>query len=106
MADRIEEQEQLEKQGLESGKQGAELNEIKDKDKMHENNINRIIERLNENGIKDEPAGKCQYLAEKVLDKMKKDGKKIEDAIEEVINEGQKEPGGRTPGDRRTRRGA
>lgn len=106
LADRIEEQEQLEKQGLESGKQGAELNEIKDKDKMHENNINIIIERLNENGIKDEPHGKCQYLAEKVLDKMKKDGKKIEDAIEEVINEGQKEPGGRTPGDRRTRRGA
>lgn len=99
LSDRIEEQEALEKQGLKSGTQGAELNEVKNKSEMHEKDINIIIERLNEDGIKDEPPGKCQYFAEKVLDKMKKDGKDIENAIEEVMKEGQKEPGGRTPGE-------
>ena len=110
-ADELSRQEELEKRGLPSKKQGVQVEEIEGNSQQNRGiNIEDIAEDLmKRDGIIDRatvPPGYYEHKAEKVLVLM--EGNKnltYEQAVEQVENEGQREDGGRTPGDKNNRRG-
>lgn len=103
-------QEDLEKRGVPSKAEGVQVNEI---DKSHEQNRELNVEEIAEDlmtkdGIVDRltvPPGFYENKAEKVLKLMEED-KSItyEKALEQIESEGQREAGGRTPGEPRDKR--
>lgn len=110
-ADALTRQEELEKRGLPSKQEGVQVKEIEG---SHEQNIALNIEDIAEDlmkkdGIVDRatvPPGYYENKAEKVL-KLMEENKSItyEQAVEQVENQGQREAGGRTPGQPRDKRG-
>lgn len=110
-ADELSRQEELEKRGVPSKKQGVQVEEIEGNSQQNrEINIEDIAEDLmKRDGIIDRatvPPGFYEHKAEKVLVLM--EGNKnltYEQAVEQVENEGQREDGGRTPGEKNNRRG-
>lgn len=103
-------QEDLEKRGVPSKAEGVQVNEI---DKSHEQNRELNVEEIAEDlmtrdGIVDRltvPPGFYENKAEKVLKLMEED-KSItyEQAVEQIESKGQREAGGRTPGEPRDKR--
>lgn len=103
-------QEDLEKRGVPSKAKGVQVNEI---DKSHEQNRELNVEEIAEDlmtrdGIVDRltvPPGFYENKAEKVLKLMEED-KSItyEQAVEQIESKGQREAGGRTPGEPRDKR--
>lgn len=111
-ADALERQKDLENRGLPSKEDGVQLDEI-DGTPRENRNINlEDIEKylMSRDGIIDKltvPPGYYENKAQKVLNMMETDKTmQFEDAVEILEKENEREPGGRTPGDRRTRRGA
>lgn len=103
-------QEDLEKRGVPSKAEGVQVNEI---DKSHEQNRELNVEEIAEDlmtrdGIVDRltvPPGFYENKAEKVL-KLMEENKSItyEQALEQIESKGQRESGGRTPGEPRDKR--
>lgn len=103
-------QEDLEKRGVPSKAEGVQVNEI---DKSHEQNRELNVEEIAEDlmtrdGIVDRltvPPGFYENKAEKVL-KLMEENKSItyEQALEQIETKGQREAGGRTPGEPRDKR--
>ena len=103
-------QENLEKRGVPSKAEGVQVNEI---DKSHEQNRELNVEEIAEDlmtrdGIVDRltvPPGFYENKAEKVL-KLMEENKSItyEQALEQIETKGQREAGGRTPGEPRDKR--
>jgi len=99
-ADALTRQEELEKRGLPTNKEGVQVEEIEGN---HEQNIALNIEEIEEDlmkrdGIVDRntmPPGYYENKAQKVLNLMEQN-KNItyEQAVEEIENQGQREPGG------------
>lgn len=110
-ADALTRQEELEKRGLPSKQEGVQVKEIEG---SHEQNIALNIEDIEEDlmkrdGIVDKltvPPGYYENKAQKVL-KLMEANKNItyEQAVEQIESEGQREAGGRTPGQPRDKRG-
>lgn len=104
-------QEDLEKRGVPSKVEGVQVNEI---DKSHEQNRELNAEEIAEDlmtrdGIVDRltvPPGFYENKAEKVL-KLMEENKSItyEQALEQIETKGQRESGGRIPGEPRDKRG-
>lgn len=110
-SDALTRQEELEKRGLPSQKQGVQVKEIEG---SHEQNISLNIEDIAEDlmkrdGIVDRatmPPGYYENKAKKVLNLMEgNENITYEQAVEEIENQGQREEGGRIPGNLRDRRG-
>lgn len=103
-------QDDLEKRGVPSKAEGVQVNEI---DKSHEQNRELNVEEIAEDlmtrdGIVDRltvPPGFYENKAEKVL-KLMEENKSItyEQALEQIETKGQREAGGRTPGEPRDKR--
>lgn len=109
-ADALTRQEELEERGLPSDKKGVQVEEInKSHEQNREMNIEEIVEELmKRDGIVDRatvPPGYYENKAQKVLALMETN-KNItyEQAVEQVESQGQREQGGRMPGERRDRR--
>lgn len=104
-ADALTRQEELEKRGLPSEKEGVQIKEIEGNNEQSISlNIEDIAEDLmKRDGIVDRatmPPGYYENKAQKVL-KMMEGNKNItyEQAVEEIENQGQREQGGRTQGE-------
>lgn len=101
----LERQEELEKRGLPTDKEGVQVEEIEG---SHEQNIALNIEKIAEDlmkkdGIVDRatmPPGYYENKAQKVLNLMQENENiTYEQAVEQVENQGQREQGGRTQGE-------
>ena len=109
-ADALERQDNLENRGIPSKEPGTQVNEIdKSPEQNRELNLEDITEDLmKRDGIVDKltvPPGYYENKAEKILRLLEND-KNItyEQAVEQVERQGQREEGGRTPGESRNRR--
>ena len=110
-ADELSRQAELEARGLPSKQEGVQVEEIEGSSEQNrELNIEDIAEDLMErDGIVDRatvPPGFYEHKAEKVLALM--EGNKnltYEQAVAQIENEGQREDGGITPGEKNNRRG-
>lgn len=109
-AEALKRQEDLEKRGLPSEKEGVQVEEIEGN---HKQNVTKNIEDIeNElmerDGIVDKltvPPGYYENKAKKVLSLMEEnENMEYEQAVEQVEEQGQRENGGRTPGEKRDRR--
>lgn len=107
-ADALTRQQDLEKRGLPSQKEGTQINEIEgNKEQNRSKNIDDVIEELMaRDGVVDratKPQGYYEYKAEKVVNLMdSNENITYEQAIEQVENEGQRDKGGRTRGEEHT----
>lgn len=103
--DSLERQKSLEERGLPSKQEGVQVDEINGSNNQNRaGNIEDIVEDLmRKDGIVDKltvPPGYYECKAEKVLKLMEEDKEIIyENAVEQVEQEGQREEGGRTPGE-------
>lgn len=109
-ADSLRRQEELEKRGLPSDKEGVQVQEIEGSNSQNiALNIEEIAEDLmKRDGIIDRatvPPGYYENKAQKILNLME-DNENItyEQAVEQVDNQGKREQGGRTPGNSRNSR--
>lgn len=108
-AEELEKAQDLDARGVPSEQQGVQLDEIAgSSSENRENTLEEIVEDLkSRDGIVDEitvPPGFYEHKAEKILSRLeqaRKDGTDLsyEEALEEVENEGQREQGGRIPGE-------
>lgn len=110
-ADALTRQEELEKRGLPSDKEGVQVKEIEGSYKQNKTlNIEEIAEDLmKKDGIVDRatvPPGYYENKAQKVLTLMEgNENITYEQAVEQVENQSQREKGGRTLGSTRDNRG-
>lgn len=108
-AEELEKAQDLDARGVPSEQQGVQLDEIAgSSSENRENTLEEIVEDLkSRDGIIDEltvQPGFYEHKAEKILSRLeqaRKDGTDLsyEEALEEVENEGQREQGGRIPGE-------
>lgn len=108
-AEELERAQDLDARGVPSEQQGVQLDEIAgSSSENRENTLEEIVEDLKRrDGIIDEltvQPGFYEHKAEKILSRLeqaRKDGTDLsyEEALEEVENEGQREQGGRIPGE-------
>lgn len=109
-ADELSRQEELEERGLPSKEEGVQVEEIEgSRVQNRELNIEEIAEDLmGRDGIVDRatvPPGYYEHRAEKVLVLMETNKNlTYEQAVAQIENEGQREAGGTTPGDKNNRR--
>lgn len=105
IANQISEQVDLENRGWPSDEKGAQIKETTDKDKQNVININNAVQDLDKRYPNEMP-GKHKVMAKKMLMAMTENKSlTYEDALRQVEQEGQREPGGRTQGEPRDRRG-
>ena len=110
-ADSLSRQADLEARGLPSRDKGVQVDEIRGNSEQNRTvNIEDIVEDLmKKDGIVDKltvPPGYYENKAEKVLNLMENNETiTYEQAVEQIEQEGQREPGGRTQGEPRDRRG-
>lgn len=110
-ADALSRQAALEERGLPSQKEGVQVKEIEGSFEQNRSlNIEEIAENLmKRDGIVDRatvPPGYYENKADKVLKIMESDQNiTYENAVEQVENQGEREQGGRTPGEPRDKRG-